>query len=746
MHARSLRRTRGSTLLIVTLITLAVTLIGGTLLRYALVELRLNRRNLVRTEAQNAAESALEYAAAELATRFQSNRNFTTTTLATYPLSAHDTRLPVLFTSSATSPTTVNPDSVVLHVSNITTGFPRQISNSDGNEFDPLRGQRVVSRNIQLLARATGSLPLVGENTVYATQTFEVRDSRLFNYAIFYNLRMEFHPGADMHIWGPVHSNEDFYVTTNEKLYFYDVVSTSGDLIASPFANGRPTQRNIWMRSGNPTGTNTAIPQRRIDGHTFGSLTGQYVDSLLGINRSTGESFAARASQLFSGAVQDRSMGITRQNPPGVVNQAEARQLIAPPDYSSTANQAIEDQKFSRRAGLYILVDNAAANNSTTPRVTIFGSAADAHDYKTSPDRAAWLNNNPNKIIQAPSGLINPDRRMEDKREDEVVNMIDINMGVMRTALETNASASQKFTQGGNPWDANTKWTGAVYVEVENPNRGFTTTSDINVANKAQSSKVKGAGTGKGTRTAVRLVNGSRLPTLTTADSDAGVSIVTNAPIYIAGHFNANGTISNTGAAVQDGSERNADPNWNNGTPSNPNDDREVPALVAGDAINILSANWVDASGTPIGDGRETALGTIRESQQVGRTATKTEISAVLMGGIVETPSSGHSSYSGGVENYPRFHEAWGNSDATALLYRGSIVALFTSQYATGAWEDALYSAPRRRWGYHDFLANGRHPPFTPTLRTYRRLDFRDLTAAEYQALLADTTRGFIEM
>lgn len=750
MHTRSRlsRRTRGSTLLIVTIITLAVTLVGGTLLRYALLELRLNRRNLVRIEAQNAAEAALEYAAAELATRFQNNRNFTTSTLATSPLVAHDTRLPVLFAASG-SATTIDPASVVLHVSNISSGFTRQITNSDENEFDPLRGQSVVSRNVRLLARATGSLPLVGDTTVYATQTFEVRDSRLFNYAIFYNLRMEFHPGAPMYIWGPVHSNEDFHVSTNSELYFYDIVSTAGRIISAPFADKTDNQRNIWMRSGNPAAPGDPIPQRRIDGHTLGALTNQYIDSLLGINRSPGENFADRASQLFSGALQDSSMGIERQNPPGVMNQADARKLIAPPDFSPAANQSIEDQKFSRKAGLYILVDNANATNSSAPRVTVFTSAADANAYKTSANRSAWLTANPSKVITPPTALINPTRRLHDNREEKVVNMIDLNMGVMRSALTATAAtpAAQKFVQNGATWNAAANWTGAVYVEVENPNRGYTTTSDIPIATNALAANVKGAGAGTGTSTAVRLVNGTRLPTLTTANADAGVSIVTNAPIYIAGHFNANGTISDTGAAVQNGSERSPDPNWDNGTPNNPNDDREVPALVAGDAINILSANWVNASGVPVGDGRENALSTTRDGQQVGRMAVKTEISAVLMGGIVETPSSGHAHYSGGVENYPRFHEQWGNEDATALLYRGSIVALFTSQYATQRWgKSGVYSAPRRRWGFHEFLANGRHPPFTPTLRTYRRLDFRDLTATEYNALLADATLGFTEM
>ena len=232
-------------------------------------------------------------------------------------------------------------------------------------------------------------------------------------------------------------------------------------------------------------------------------------------------------------------------------------------------------------------------------------------------------------------------------------------------------------------------------------------------------------------------MNGKQLPTLaptsTYPNREKGLTIATNAPVFIAGNFNSNGNLGTTTAS--DGSERSPDPGYQNGTPTNFDDDTEVPALVAGDSINILSSAWTDSSGKPVGDGRESNL-----AANKGRVATDTEVSAVFMGGIVETPSNG-SGYSGGVENYPRFHESWSNK---TLRYRGSIVALYTSAYGTGRWgKDNVYNPPSRKWGFHDFLKNGEYPPFTPTLRTFRRIDYRDITKAEYDALLADTTLGF---
>lgn len=735
---RQLRR-RGSTLVMVALIVVCVSLVSGILLRFALVEARLNRANTLRIEAKNAAEAALEYGAAELAVRFQSNRNFNSTTLVSNPISAHTNRLATLYVADTDRPTSVVPSTVRLYVSNTSTGVTRRIDARDpNNAFDPLRGQTVGSRFVRILSTATARAAGQRDAVAYATQAFEIRDSQLFNYAIFYNLRMEFHPAPAMEVWGPVHANENFYLTAGNTVDYFDTVTTAGRMFATGFSTtGRPTGRSISFTTGVDNNSDGRPDLVSISGHTFpvagGGTVTTHIDSDLA-SRAAGQTFADRASQLWRGNAQDASHGVERQNPPGVLNPNDARKLIEPPDSSGTANTSIESQKFSRQAGLYILVDR----NGTVPRVTLFSNATDALAFKASSNRASWISSNPAKVVVPPADMIDTDRRMRDNREEKTVNMVDIDMGKMRAALRATSStpADQKFRVNGGDWDYQARWNGAVYVEVESPGQGFTTTSDISAASGANTRNIHGAGLGTGTATAVRLINGSQLPTLapnaSNANRDRGLSLATNAPVYIAGHFNANGNFGSGGST--DGSERAPDPNYQNGTPTNFDDDTEVPALVAADAINVLSANWVNASGVPVGDGRESNL------SANGRSAVNTEVSAVFMGGIVETPANGNG-YSGGVENYPRFHEDW---DGDTLRYRGSIVALFTSAFATGAWgKSNVYGAPTRKWGFHNFLKNGEYPPFTPTLRTFRRIDYRDINKAEFDALLADTASGF---
>ncbi len=729
----------------VTLVAVCVSLIIGSLLSYALVEARINRSNVLRLEAKNAAEAALEFGAAELAVRFQSNRNFNSSSLVSNPVTTHSTRFATLFAATADSPSTVVPGSVRLHVSNTSSGISRRIDARDpDNAFDPLRGQTVSSRYVRLLATAT-SRAAGREQVAYATQALEVRDSQLFNYAIFYNLPMEFHPSPPMEVWGPVHSNENVFLTAGNTVHYYDTFTTAGRMLADVLSTtGRPGGRSIHFTNGADANGDGRPDTVSLSGHTLRISPTQtvttHVDSDLS-SRAAGHTFADTASQLWRGNAQDVSLGVERQNPPGVLTPADARKLIEPPDTSASANASIEAQKFSRQAGLYIVVDKVG----TAPRVTVFSSATDALAFKSATNRATWLTNNPTRVVTPPTGLINPNRRMRDNREEKTVNMIDIDLGKMRAALRATAStpADQKFRVGANDWNYRDGWTGAVYVDVDNPNTGFTTTSDIAVASAASSSNVHGAGNGSGTATAVRLLNGKQLPSLAPTAAhprpEHGFTFATNAPVYIAGHFNANGAFGTS--AAPDGSERSPDPNYQNGTPNNLDNHTEVPALVAADAINILSSAWVDSSGKPIGDGLESNL---TNTANKGRIAADTEISTVFMGGIVNTPAGG-GGYSGGVENYPRFHEDWGSG--RTIRYRGSIVALFNSAHATGVWgKNAVYGAPTRRWGFHDFLKNGQYPPFTPTLRTYRRIDYRDISKAEYDALLAESANGFREM
>ena len=158
----------------------------------------------------------------------------------------------------------------------------------------------------------------------------------------------------------------------------------------------------------------------------------------------------------------------------------------------------------------------------------------------------------------------------------------------------------------------------------------------------------------------IRLVNGTKI------ERDGGLTLVSNAPVYIKGDYN---TLD------------------------------KRPASVICDAVNILSNAWQDNW----------------SRQGVGsRQPTNTQINSAFIAGVDTTVPE---DYNGGLENYPRLHENWSKPPQRTLSIRGSFVELWNSQIAQGQWQygNPQYTAPVRDWDYDtDFNNADNLPPFTP--------------------------------
>lgn len=195
----------------------------------------------------------------------------------------------------------------------------------------------------------------------------------------------------------------------------------------------------------------------------------------------------------------------------------------------------------------------------------------------------------------------------------------------------------------------------------------WVSTIDVNIANMAEagyavpsngilyvSNEDQGDNMG-----GVRLTNGEELPV---APGTTGFSVASDDPVYVQGDFNSV---------------------------------NETLAMVAGDAISIMSNNWDDDEAS---------------NSWSNRDATPTETNAVFMNGVVP---SANGNYSGGVENYFRYMEDWSGEDHTVS---GSIVNLWESQKATGRWSygNPVYKAPGRNWSWDTNLGGMNGPPGSP--------------------------------
>jgi len=161
-----------------------------------------------------------------------------------------------------------------------------------------------------------------------------------------------------------------------------------------------------------------------------------------------------------------------------------------------------------------------------------------------------------------------------------------------------------------------------------------------------------GEGTGLSAK-GIRLVNGASLP--------SKLTVATPDPIYIWGDYNTTA---------------------------------EKPAAVICDSLNLLSKAWNDSK----------TKGTLP-------VAADTTYNVAVVTGNTETVGS---TYNGGLENLPRFHENW---DGKTSTIKGSFVKPWFSQYGTAGWVYGAdrYTAPKRNWSYNQAFNNVANlPPFTP--------------------------------
>ena len=220
-------------------------------------------------------------------------------------------------------------------------------------------------------------------------------------------------------------------------------------------------------------------------------------------------------------------------------------------------------------------------------------------------------------------------------------------------------------------------WTGLLYL-ADAAATIYKDDGTVKTAGTAGNVTVNGLTTST-TKRAFRLINAQTLPS-------AGLTIVSENPVYIQGNYNTGGTPpSNSG-------------NYTSPTASGYT---RKPAAIAADAITVLSSAWSDStSSLPI----------------ISRVAANTTVNAALVAGIV--PSNG-SVYSGGGENFIRFLEDW---STRTFCYYGSMVQLYRSNQAIGTWNGngTVYSAPSTsKWFYDDTTFSSASPPGNLQIAAY---------------------------
>jgi len=231
-----------------------------------------------------------------------------------------------------------------------------------------------------------------------------------------------------------------------------------------------------------------------------------------------------------------------------------------------------------------------------------------------------------------------------------------------------------------------------------------------------------------------------------------GFTVASENPVYIQGNYNSNCPAAGSNTCTP--GNPNYDPTWTSAAAAEPN--HSATSIIA-DAVTLLSNNWQDAGCAPAGGNCTNTLNQTTgsmmnpvltpEGEQTPATTPdrialttyyRTAIAAGKNIAFTNTAQNPEFAYGmdGGVHNFLRFDEDWGGLPAAyggtgaaqQLYYKGSIVSLYWSAYATGPFKccNLVYSPPNRQYTFDSLFSQPQNlPPGTPMFRNVDNLTYR---------------------
>ncbi len=624
----------GSAMIGVLLLTIVSSMLVASVLQYTTHEAKTTHRSLDFQKSQVAAETALQFGIRELRREALKHRLFPDKAEMQVHLDARLSGLNNVAAAFAPNYALQTEDGYHTLYIEAENDVVRDQPIGDG-AYASWQGDR---QNFTITAGARN--PETGVASAYQIKA-QLVSINMIRFAIFYEEDLEFLPGPNMDVRGPVHTNQDLYLQPVNNLNLHGRVRTAGDFIFKG-KDGRLESGNVRIKTDND----------QLLGVRNSGSDGQHLDSR---NQNwTGEALERWQHQRFLSSAHN----VQKLRPPIAPSDRMVDLIQRPRDKSSSEYQDLsdeekndwqttEDEKFANRAAVTIHVDssgNVTATNFYGDDITdildigaeLVSSEEYEGEYQKNEDNGHYILNN--------NAAIDTSSRFRDGREEQTVASVDIYMDNLIDQLAEHLDVSDAFS---NPVED--KSSGLLYVTRDTPNDGA--------------------------MPAVRLRNGSEI------NSDQGLSLTSDNPLYVEGHFNRE------------------DPK---------------PTMVAGDAVSMLSRKWQDAYSSDGHKHRPSHVDT-----------EKTVYNTVVMTGNIDTIPG--EKYNGGVENVFRFLEDW---SGTQHVFRGSIICLWNSLHANSDWGDSYYGAPTRDWGYDDMYTT-QSPPGMVRVFGLEELEWRRLTYEE---------------
>jgi hypothetical protein len=552
-------------------------------------------------------------------------------------------------------------------------------------------------RNVYIAT--AGSQLTVGDTEASLGTEFDVDLVPLFQFLAFYAGTLEILPGPTMTLNGPIHTNGDLYLNSNNTLTIAesvqvptvsvtaagmvfrgrkDQVACTGTVTIATLKDankdgvldrkdlactGSKTDAQLapWLgalRARQPT---VAVPQPSITARGGGGLYWQNADLRIVLNLSkTDAEIHPIEVQRVDGTVDP------------VANASLQAFMVANPGavfYNDVPRAGNDQNTACNNANSFCNVLNYPGVTGLPHAAVVLPTADYSVAYpcgRTNMVPAPFINCTrtvANEVMPVLGGVTARRGGFYNNRELAWVYMLNVNMHDLLVWNRTGPLPGQLF-------DPNDQSDGGpvVFLSVQGP---------TSVGPLAKP------------RYGVRVYGSSNLDFPAAVDP-TGLTVVSDQAVFVEGNYN-------TGTAARP---------W-------------MPAALIGDTINVLSANW---------SGNTTLCRNDCQSRRAlaNRPAVSTAVNAAFIGGV-DTTTVGN--YNGGFENYPRFHETWTNQ---TLTYLGSFVSLGNAQRNNGAWCGTgggcnIYDPPARAWNFEPrFMQAQNLPPMTPQVVSVNQILFTE--------------------
>jgi hypothetical protein len=502
----------------------------------------------------------------------------------------------------------------------------------------------------------------------------------LFQFLAFYNNDLEINPGAEMHLHGRIHANGDLYLGPDNHLYIEDSVA-------------------------NPTvqvSCKDDVYRGRKDDGSCNSSAAVTIDKLNGsprdLNCSGGTVRKVPASELtaWGGSIKGQVRSIAVPQPDITIKdtgdywlKADLR-IVLRLDESKNLSQWSQSCPATGCPVYVIEVQNADGSQDTA-KTQLLGNFMGAADWNNTSGKSSLRGTQPIFYTDRPQNAnytafngYYPPFNSSQRSGGSYVPYTDI-MGSGYGSFDPDYRRGGFYNQREGLWMylLNVNVHDLLQWNMDQPssNRLFDP-SDRTDGGIVLFLSVQGPYSNVANNYGVRVFGSRTLPfpsSIGTADP-TGITVVSDQAVYVLGNFNS--------------------ASWQ-------------PAAVIGDSLNILSNNYFNNTNSCRND-CQSYLALTNSS----RNATTTNVYAAFLAGVDTTiKNGGRSTYNGGFENYPRFHESWSGQ---TLYYRGSFVSLGTPYHVVGPWCGTgstcnIYNPPARNWDYDsNFNDPAMLPPATP--------------------------------